>query len=109
MTIAQTATVAIGAGIRRMVVSIPTSWGVVAGDPLIALPSAATVWLLGARCRGRFGHLALDRHHRTGAGDRRQLLDPLSHRAASTPDPTGDIDGNYSTAGSLDLAERRSV
>ncbi|MBD8549492.1 hypothetical protein [Sphingomonas sp. CFBP 8764] len=39
VTIAQTATVAISAGTRRMVVTIPASWGVVAGDPLIALPS----------------------------------------------------------------------
>lgn len=41
ITIAQTATVAISAGTRRMVVAIPASWGVVAGDPLIALPTAA--------------------------------------------------------------------
>lgn len=41
VTIAQTATVAISAGTRRMVVTIPASWGVVAGDPLIALPSTA--------------------------------------------------------------------
>ncbi len=43
ITIAQTATVAISAGTRRMVVTIPASWGVVAGDPLVALPSAAIV------------------------------------------------------------------
>jgi len=41
ITLAQTATVAITAGTRRMVVTIPASWGVVAGDPLIALPSTA--------------------------------------------------------------------
>lgn len=39
ITIAQTATVAISAGTRRMVVTIPASWGVIVGDPLIALPS----------------------------------------------------------------------
>jgi hypothetical protein len=41
ITIGQTATVAISAGTRRIVVTIPASWGVVAGDPLVALPSAA--------------------------------------------------------------------
>lgn len=41
VTITQTATVAISAGTRRMVVTIPTSWGVVAGDPLVAFPGAA--------------------------------------------------------------------
>ncbi len=41
VTITQTATVAISAGTRRMVVTIPAGWGVVAGDPLIALPSTA--------------------------------------------------------------------
>lgn len=41
ITIAQTAAVAISAGTRRMVVTVPASWGVVAGDPLIALPSTA--------------------------------------------------------------------
>lgn len=41
VTIAQTATVAISAGTRRMVVTIPAGWGVVAGDPLVALPTAA--------------------------------------------------------------------
>lgn len=41
VTITQTATVAISAGTRRMIVAIPASWGVVAGDPLIALPSTA--------------------------------------------------------------------
>ena len=39
--IAQTATVAISAGTRRVVIAIPASWGVVAGDPLVALPSTA--------------------------------------------------------------------
>lgn len=41
LNIAQTATVAVSAGTRRMVIAIPASWGVIAGDPLIALPSAA--------------------------------------------------------------------
>jgi len=41
VTLAQTATVAISAGTRRIVVTIPASWGVIAGDPLIALPSSA--------------------------------------------------------------------
>lgn len=41
VNLTQTATIAISAGTRRMVVAIPTAWGVVAGDPLIALPSVA--------------------------------------------------------------------
>lgn len=36
----QTATVAVNAGTRRLAVTVPASWGVVAGDPLMALPSA---------------------------------------------------------------------
>jgi hypothetical protein len=36
----QTATVAISAGTRRLALTIPAIWGVVAGDPLMALPSA---------------------------------------------------------------------
>ncbi len=41
VTIGQTAAVAISAGTRRMVVAIPASWGVAAGDPLVTLPSTA--------------------------------------------------------------------
>jgi hypothetical protein len=41
VNMSQTATVAISAGTRRMVVTIPASWGIIAGDPLVALPSAA--------------------------------------------------------------------
>lgn len=40
-TIAQTAVAAISGGTRRIVVTIPANWGVVSGDPLMALPSAA--------------------------------------------------------------------
>lgn len=31
---------AISAGTRRLALTIPAGWGVVAGDPLLALPSA---------------------------------------------------------------------
>ncbi|MGA1800183.1 hypothetical protein VH567_15540 [Sphingomonas sp. 4RDLI-65] len=40
VNLTQTATVAISAGTRRLIVAIPAGWGVGAGDPLMALPSA---------------------------------------------------------------------
>jgi len=40
VNLSQTATVAISAGTRRLAVTVPASWGVVTGDPLMALPSA---------------------------------------------------------------------
>lgn len=40
VNLTQTATVAISAGTRRLVVTIPAAWGVIAGDPLMALPAA---------------------------------------------------------------------
>ncbi len=40
VNLAQTATVAISAGTRRLAIPIPASWSVVAGDALMALPSA---------------------------------------------------------------------
>ena len=41
VNLTQTATAAISAGTRRLVLTIPTTWAVVAGDPLMALPSVA--------------------------------------------------------------------
>lgn len=45
VTIAETAVIAIGAGIRRVTLSTPAAWGVKAGDDLVAfavsIPSAA--------------------------------------------------------------------
>ena len=41
VNLTQTATVAISAGTRRLTLTTPASWGVVAGDPLTALPSVA--------------------------------------------------------------------
>jgi len=40
VNLTQTATVAISAGTRRLLLTIPATWGVVAGDPLMALPSS---------------------------------------------------------------------
>jgi len=40
VNLGQTATVAISAGTRRLPITIPAGWGVVAGDALMALPSA---------------------------------------------------------------------
>lgn len=41
VNLTQTAAVAISASTRRLTVTIPSDWGVTAGDPLMALPSVA--------------------------------------------------------------------
>ena len=41
VNVAQTAAIAISAGTRRMLLTIPATWGVIAGEPLVALPSTA--------------------------------------------------------------------
>jgi hypothetical protein len=40
VNLTQTTTVAISAGTRRLVITIPAAWGLLASDPLMALPSA---------------------------------------------------------------------